>query len=172
MRRLFTFTSGMFGTWASHAHRRDGRSNCAPPTHFPPSSTGRPPRNIPPLCSRYRKPPHRDAALLLLLLSLPPPRSAHLCARLQPLVHLVDPILGLDHVGRVSPVEGSERGRVERVVGRVGHGERLPGRSSCARREFNIQRARRRTWRGAWKVEVVRGVEEGEVGVPDEEEKG
>lgn len=49
-------------------------------------------------------------------------RAAHLCARLQPLVHLVDPVLGLDHVGRVSPVERSERRGVERVVGWVGHG--------------------------------------------------
>lgn len=69
----------------------------------------------------------------------PSPRSAHLCARLQPLVHLVDPVLGLDHVGRVPPVEGSERRRVERVVGRVGHGGSWRG----ARRDLNIQRAQR-----------------------------
>lgn len=70
------------------------------------------------------------------------PRSAHLCARLQPLVHLVDPILRLDHVRRVSPVEGSERWGVERVVGWVGHGGSWRG----ARRDFNIQWARQRTW--------------------------
>lgn len=77
--------------------------------------------------------PQRDASI---------PESAHLCARLQPLVHLVDPILGLDHVWRVSPVEGSERRRVERVVGWVRHGGSWRG----ARRDFNIQRARQRTW--------------------------
>lgn len=70
------------------------------------------------------------------------PRWAHLCARLQPLVHLVDPILRLDHVGRVSPVEGSKRRRVERVVGWVGHG----GSWRCARRGFSVRRARQRTW--------------------------
>lgn len=74
----------------------------------------------------------------------PPPVSPHLCARLQPLVHLVDPVLGLDHVGRVSPVEGSERGRVEGVVGWIGHGVSWWG----ARRDLNIQRrrVRQRTW--------------------------
>lgn len=70
------------------------------------------------------------------------PRSAHLCARLQPLVHLVDPILRLDHVWRVSSVEGSERRRVERIVSWVRHGGSWRG----ARRNFNIQRARQRTW--------------------------
>lgn len=35
---------------------------------------------------------------------------------------MIDPVLGLDHVGRVPPVERSERGRVEGVVVRVGHG--------------------------------------------------
>lgn len=68
--------------------------------------------------------------------------GSHLCARLQPLVHLVDPILRLDHVRRVSPVEGSKRRRVERVVGWVGHGVSWRG----ARRGFSVRRARRRTW--------------------------
>lgn len=53
---------------------------------------------------------------------VPPQIVTFLGARLQPLVHLVDPVLGLDHVGRVPPVERSERGRVEGVVVRVGHG--------------------------------------------------
>lgn len=79
--------------------------------------------------------PKRDRAAVYV-------RAAHLCARLQPLVHLVDPILGLDHVGRVSPVEGSERRGVERVVGWIGHGGSWRG----ARRDFNIQRVRQRTW--------------------------
>lgn len=118
---LFTFTSGMFGTLASHAHfLTDSLSLAVHGTPLPPPSTTAPT-------------PQLDRGS---------PCCSHLRARLQPLVHLVDPILGLDHVRRVSPVERSERGRVERVMGWVGHGGSWRG----ARRGFSVRRAQRRTW--------------------------
>lgn len=48
-------------------------------------------------------------------------RGTHLSPGLQPLVQLIDPVLGLHGIRRVSPVEGPERRGVERVVSRIGH---------------------------------------------------
>lgn len=139
-RSLFTFTSGMFGTLASHPHLLIDNPVCPrEPLSLPLPrflSTSLPYSQHRTSTARY--PPTGTATST----GRGYPRSAHLCARLQPLVHLVDPILRLDHVWRVSPVEGSERRRVERVVGWVRHGGSWRG----ARRDFNIQRARQRTW--------------------------
>ena len=100
---------------ASHPHLLiDTHVNRPEPLSSSPNIPSLPPGSGPP---HPRYPPHRRLSLSVAgQQALSPGLLAHLCARLQPLVHLVDPILGLDHVGRVSPVEGSERRRVEGVL--------------------------------------------------------
>ena len=47
--------------------------------------------------------------------------SPYLGAGLQPLVHLIDSVLWLYHIGCVSPIERSERRRIEGVMWCAGH---------------------------------------------------
>lgn len=66
--------------------------------------------------------------------------QTHLCPGLESFVHLIDSVFRLNHVRWMSPIERSERGRVERVVRRVGHVDSV--RRLQQRQIFSIHTAR------------------------------
>ncbi len=66
--------------------------------------------------------------------------QTHLCPGLESFVHLIDSVLRLHHVRWMSPVERSERRRVERVVRSVGHVDSVSRLQQ--RQSFSIHTAR------------------------------